>query len=366
VEIRFRVDGELTAYEDLPFNYRTALVSRIKIMANMDITEKRMPQDGKIRFRCYNGETIELRVATLPVGGLEDAMLRLLATGELVHMEDLQLDPMNYENLHSMSEKPYGLILCVGPTGSGKTTTLHALIEQVKKPTTKIITIEDPIEISQPGIRQVQVNRKIGLDFAAAMRSFLRSDPDIIMVGEMRDPETAKIGTEASLTGHLVLSTLHTNDAPETVIRLLDMGLDPFHFGDSLIGVISQRLVRKLCQRCRESYFPTEIEYRKILRACNEEFIATALGIQGREQMKLYRSQGCDACGGTGYWGRLAIHEVLVATDPIKKSIQLRGTVAEIREKAISEGMVTLLQDGIKKAMKGLTDFDQLRRISLK
>jgi type II secretory ATPase GspE/PulE/Tfp pilus assembly ATPase PilB-like protein len=186
------------------------------------------------------------------------------------------------------------------------------------------------------------------------------------MVGEMRDPETAKIGTEASLTGHLVLSTLHTNDAPETVIRLLDMGLDPFHFGDSLIGVISQRLVRKLCQRCRESYFPTEIEYRKILRACGEEFIATALGIEGREQMKLYRSQGCDACGGTGYWGRLAIHEVLVATDPIKKSIQLRGTVAEIREKAISEGMVTLLQDGIKKAMKGLTDFDQLRRISLK
>jgi type II secretory ATPase GspE/PulE/Tfp pilus assembly ATPase PilB-like protein/CheY-like chemotaxis protein len=366
VEIRFRVDGELTAYEDLPFNYRTALVSRIKIMANMDITEKRMPQDGKIRFRCYNGETVELRVATLPVGGLEDAMLRLLATGELVHMEDLQLDPMNYENLHSMSEKPYGLILCVGPTGSGKTTTLHALIEQVKKPTTKIITIEDPIEISQPGIRQVQVNRKIGLDFAAAMRSFLRSDPDIIMVGEMRDPETAKIGTEASLTGHLVLSTLHTNDAPETVIRLLDMGLDPFHFGDSLIGVISQRLVRKLCQRCRESYFPTEIEYRKILRACGEEFIATALGIEGREQLKLYRSQGCDACGGTGYWGRLAIHEVLVATDPIKKSIQLRGTVAEIREKAISEGMVTLLQDGIKKAMKGLTDFDQLRRISLK
>ena len=366
VDIRFRIDGELASYESLPFNYRTALVSRIKIMASMDITEKRLPQDGKIRFRCYNGETIELRVATLPVGGLEDAMLRLLATGELVHMEDLHLDPMNYENLHAMSEKPYGLILCVGPTGSGKTTTLHALVEQVKKPTTKILTIEDPIEISQPGIRQIQVNRKIGLDFAAAMRSFLRSDPDIIMVGEMRDSETAKIGTEASLTGHLVLSTLHTNDAPETVIRLLDMGLDPFHFGDSLIGVISQRLVRKLCQRCRESYFPTEIEYRKILRSCGEEFIATALGIEGREQMKLYRSQGCDACGGTGYWGRLAVHEVLVTTDPIKKIIQQRGTVAEIREKAVAEGMVTLLQDGIKKAMKGLTDFDQLRRISVK
>ena len=366
VDIRFRIDGELTPYEALPFNYRTALVSRIKIMANMDITEKRLPQDGKIKFRCYNGETIELRVATLPIGGLEDAMLRLLATGELLRLEDVHLDPLNYEHLLAMSEKPHGLILCVGPTGSGKTTTLHALIEQIKRPSLKIITIEDPIEISQPGIRQVQVNRKIGLDFAAAMRSFLRSDPDIIMVGEMRDPETAKIGTEASLTGHLVLSTLHTNDAPETVIRLLDMGLDPFHFGDSLIGIVSQRLVRSLCQRCRESYVPTEIEYRKILRACGEEFMSAKLGLAGREQLKLYRSQGCDACGGTGYWGRLAIHEVLVATDSIKRIIQKRGTVAEVRDKAVSEGMSTLLQDGIKKAMKGLTDFDQIRRVSMR
>jgi type II secretory ATPase GspE/PulE/Tfp pilus assembly ATPase PilB-like protein len=186
------------------------------------------------------------------------------------------------------------------------------------------------------------------------------------MVGEMRDPETAKIGTEASLTGHLVLSTLHTNDAPETVIRLLDMGLDPFHFGDSLIGIVSQRLVRSLCQRCRESYVPTEIEYRKILRTCGEDFVSSSLGITGREQMKLYRSQGCDACGGKGYWGRLAIHEVLVATDPIKRIIQKRGTVAEVRDKAVSDGMITLLQDGIKKALKGLTDFDQLRRVSVR
>jgi type II secretory ATPase GspE/PulE/Tfp pilus assembly ATPase PilB-like protein/CheY-like chemotaxis protein len=366
VDIRFRIDGDLTPYEALPFNYRTALVSRIKIMAGIDITEKRLPQDGKIKFRCYNGETIELRVATLPIGGLEDAMLRLLATGELLKLEDVHLDPLNYEHLLAMSEKPHGLILCVGPTGSGKTTTLHALVEQIKRPALKIITIEDPIEISQPGIRQVQVNRKIGLDFAAAMRSFLRSDPDIVMVGEMRDPETAKIGTEASLTGHLVLSTLHTNDAPETVVRLLDMGLDPFHFGDSLIGIISQRLVRSLCQRCRESYVPTEIEFRKIQRACGEEFIAATLEIAGREQLKLYRSQGCDACGGTGYWGRIAIHEVLVATEPIRRIIQKRGTVAEVREKAVSEGMILLLQDGIKKAMMGLTDFDQLRRVSMR
>ena len=366
VDIRFRIDGDLAPYEALPFNYRTALVSRIKIMAGMDITEKRLPQDGKIKFRCYNGETIELRVATLPIGGLEDTMLRLLATGELLRLEDVHLDPLNYEHLLAMSEKPHGLILCVGPTGSGKTTTLHALIEQIKRPALKIITIEDPIEISQPGIRQVQVNRKIGLDFSAAMRSFLRSDPDIIMVGEMRDPETAKIGTEASLTGHLVLSTLHTNDAPETVVRLLDMGLDPFHFGDSLVGIVSQRLVRSLCQRCRESYVPTEIEYRKILRTCGESFMSATLGITAREQLKLYRSQGCDACGGTGYWGRLAIHEVLVATDVIKRIIQKRGTVAEVRETAVSEGMTTLLQDGIKKAMKGLTDFDQLRRVSVR
>jgi len=293
-------------------------------------------------------------------------MLRLLATGELLRLEDVHLDPVNYEHLLAMSEKPHGLILCVGPTGSGKTTTLHALIEQIKRPALKIITIEDPIEISQPGIRQVQVNRKIGLDFAAAMRSFLRSDPDIIMVGEMRDPETAKIGTEASLTGHLVLSTLHTNDAPETVVRLLDMGLDPFHFGDSLIGIISQRLVRSLCQRCREAYVPTEIEYRKILRACGEGFLSAALGIGGREQLKLYRSQGCDACGGTGYWGRLAIHEVLVTSDAIRRVIQKRGTAAEVRDIAVSEGMTLLLQDGIKKAMKGLTDFDQLRRVSMR
>jgi type II secretory ATPase GspE/PulE/Tfp pilus assembly ATPase PilB-like protein len=366
VEIRFRVDGDCAVYQTVPFSYRAAIISRIKIMSNLDITVKRLPQDGKIKFRRSNGEELELRVASIPTqGGVEDIVMRLLAKGETMPLEDMGLLKRNYNELIKVINKPYGMILCVGPTGSGKTTTLHAALHHINRPDRKIWTAEDPVEITQYGLRQVQVQSKIGFDFAAAMRSFLRADPDIIMVGEMRDFETAKIGVEASLTGHLVLSTLHTNSAPETIVRLLDMGIDPLNFADALLGILAQRLVRTLCKNCKEQYHPTKDEYDEIAESYgSEEF--TKLGIPYDDNFKLYRSKGCDLCDKTGYKGRMGIHELVVATDGIKRLIQKHETVEAMRNKAMSEGMTTLLQDGILKSLRGLTDFMQVRRVCIK
>ncbi|HPC74480.1 MAG TPA: GspE/PulE family protein [Syntrophales bacterium] len=365
VEVRFRVDGDCTVYQTLPYEYRAAIVSRIKIMSNLDITERRLPQDGKIRFRRGKGEEIELRVATMPTqGSHEDVVLRILTKGKIMRLEDMALSPYNYDNLTDILEKPYGLILAVGPTGSGKTTTLHAAIHHINRQSIKIWTIEDPIEITQEGIRQVQVNPKIGLDFARAMRSFLRSDPDVIMVGEMRDFETAKIGIEASLTGHLVLSTLHTNSAPETVVRLLDMGLDPLNFADSLLGILAQRLAKCLCSDCRELYHPTREEYDAIATHYGEEAFAK-WGVPYSKNFTLYRPKGCPECGMTGYRGRIAVHELLINSDGIKSLIQRQATVDELREAAIEDGMSLLFQDGIHKVLDGLTDFDQVRRVCI-
>jgi len=262
-------------------------------------------------------------------------------------------------------KKPYGMILAVGPTGSGKTTTLHSALHQINKPETKIWTAEDPVEISQYGLRQVQVNPKIGFDFAHAMRAFLRADPDVIMVGEMRDYETAKIGVEASLTGHLVFSTLHTNSAPETIVRLLDMGIDPLNFADSLLGILAQRLVRTLCKKCREEYHPTREEYDELATNYGEELFA-GLNIPYNDNFKLHRAKGCNACGKTGYRGRMGVHELLVATNEIKRLIQKHENVETIRNMAISQGMSTLLQDGITKVIAGHTDFNQVRRVCIK
>ncbi|MFZ1036539.1 MAG: GspE/PulE family protein [Smithella sp.] len=366
VEIRFRVDGDCALYQTVPFSYRAAIISRIKIMSNLDITVKRMPQDGKIKFRRNTGEEIELRVATIPTqGGVEDVVMRILAKGETMPIEDMALTPRNYKELVNIISKPYGMILCVGPTGSGKTTTLHAALHHINRPDKKIWTAEDPVEITQYGLRQVQVQSKIGFDFAAAMRAFLRADPDVIMVGEMRDFETARTGVEASLTGHLVFSTLHTNSAPETIVRLLDMGIDPLNFADALLGILAQRLVRTLCKSCKEQYHPTKEEYDEIAESYGREDF-DKLNVPYNEDFKLYKPMGCSSCNGTGYKGRLGIHELLVGTDNIKRMVQKHETVEVMREQARKEGMTTLLQDGILKALKGSTDFMQVRRVCIK
>jgi len=271
----------------------------------------------------------------------------------------------NLDELVKVITKPYGMVLVVGPTGSGKTTTLHSALHHINTPDKKIWTAEDPVEITQYGLRQVQVQSKIGFDFAAAMRAFLRADPDVIMVGEMRDYETAKTGVEASLTGHLVFSTLHTNSAPETITRLLDMGIDPLNFADALLGILAQRLVRTLCKSCKEEYHPTKDEFEEIVESYGAESFAK-LGITYDDKFRLYRSRGCDACDKTGYKGRLGIHELVVATDSIKKLIMKKEPVEVLRAKAMEEGMTTLLQDGILKALKGMTDFNQVRRVCIK
>jgi len=366
VEVRFRVDGDCAIYQTVPYNYRAALVSRIKIMSNLDITVRRIPQDGKIKFRRSATDEIELRVATIPTqGNVEDVVMRILAKGETLPLEAMGMSKRNYAELLKVLEKPYGMILVVGPTGSGKTTTLHAALHHINTPDRKIWTAEDPVEITQYGLRQVQVQPKIGFDFAAAMRAFLRADPDVIMVGEMRDFETAKTGVEASLTGHLVFSTLHTNSAPETITRLLDMGIDPLNFADALLGILAQRLVRTLCKKCKESYHPTPDEYQEIVESYGPELFAQ-LNIPYTDNFVMYRPKGCDACDKTGYRGRMGIHELLVGTDEEKRLIQKHAHVEEMRDLAISQGMTTLLQDGIMKAIQGITDFKQVRRVCIK
>jgi type II secretory ATPase GspE/PulE/Tfp pilus assembly ATPase PilB-like protein len=366
VEVRFRIDGDCQLYQTVPYSYRGPIVARLKIMSNLDITVKRLPQDGKIKFKRGGAEEIELRVATIPTqGGVEDVVMRILAKGETLPLEAMGMLPRNYKELLSVCEKPYGMILVVGPTGSGKTTTLHAALHHINTPDRKIWTAEDPVEITQYGLRQVQVQPKIGFDFAAAMRSFLRADPDVIMVGEMRDFETAKTGVEASLTGHLVFSTLHTNSAPETITRLLDMGIDPLNFADALLGILAQRLVRTLCKNCKESYHPTKEEYNEMVESYGPEAFAK-LKMPYNDKFTLYRPKGCDACDRTGYKGRMGIHELLVGTDAMKKLIQKHSTIEEMRNTAMDEGMTTLLQDGIQKSIQGLTDFKQVRRVCIK
>jgi type II secretory ATPase GspE/PulE/Tfp pilus assembly ATPase PilB-like protein len=366
VDVRFRIDGDCIRYQTFPYNYRAAVVSRIKIMANLDITERRLPQDGKIRFKRGGGDEIELRIATIPTqGNVEDVVMRILAKGETMGLEDMAMSPENYKALVSMLEKPYGIILCVGPTGSGKTTTLHAALHHINTPDTKFWRAEDPVEITQEGLRQVQVNPKIGFDFSHAMRAFLRADPDVIMVGEMRDFETAKIGVEASLTGHLVFSTLHTNNAPETVVRLLDMGIDPFNFADSLLGVLAQRLIRTLCKKCKEAYHPTQEEYDHLADFYGSDLFPE-INVPYNEKFTLYRPKGCMECNNTGYKGRMGLHELVVNSDEIKRLIAKREPVEAIRQVAAQQGMRTLLQDGIQKVIKGLTDFKQVLAVCIK
>jgi type II secretory ATPase GspE/PulE/Tfp pilus assembly ATPase PilB-like protein len=363
--VRFRIDGECEKYLDVPASHRNALVQRLKIMSKLDISEKRKPQDGKIRFKGPMG-TIELRVATIPTaGGNEDVVMRILAASKPLPLEKMGFSERNITEFKKILQKPYGICLVVGPTGSGKTTTLHSGLGFINTVDMKIWTAEDPVEITQPGLRQVQVHPKIDFTFAVAMRSFLRADPDVIMVGEMRDHETAATGIEASLTGHLVFSTLHTNSAPETITRLLDMDIDPFNFADALLGIMAQRLVRTLCKECKEAYHPDQAEFGELMRDYGVEYW-DKLGIKYSPDVQLYRPKGCPKCGDTGYKGRMGVHELLVATDDIKRRIQKREPIDNLRKQAMADGMTTLLQDGIQKVLQGITDFKQVRAVCIK
>jgi type II secretory ATPase GspE/PulE/Tfp pilus assembly ATPase PilB-like protein len=287
-------------------------------------------------------------------------VLRILAASKPLPLDNMGMSATVLSGLKKVVSKPYGLVLCVGPTGSGKTTTLHSALGFINTVDMKIWTAEDPVEITQPGLRQVQVNPKIGFTFAHAMRAFLRADPDVIMVGEMRDLETAGTAVEASLTGHLVLSTLHTNSAPETVTRLIDMGLDPFSFADALLGVLAQRLARGLCKQCREQYSPSASELDELGAAYGVEAFQALLKEEHPFGLKLWKSSGCTACGNSGYKGRVALHELLVGSDDLKRSMQRKAPIDDIRKVAAEGGMITLLQDGVRKVLAGLTDLKQV------
>ena len=382
--IRFRIDGTLMPYIEVPAHFRQAMVTRLKIMCDLDISERRRPQDGKIKFKKYGPLDIELRVATIPSsGGVEDVVMRILAAGEPIPLNQLGLTSHNRERVVKTVEKPYGLFYVCGPTGSGKTTTLHSILSHLNRSETKIWTCEDPVEITQKGLRQVQINKKAGIDFALVMRAFLRADPDIIMVGESRDKETVSMGVEASLTGHLVFSTLHTNSAPESIIRLLDMGMDPFNFADALLGILAQRLTKKLCA-CKAVYVPEPDELQLFAAEYAEELSHSAAWqldpagetqrlIEGWSQMhgqdgqiNLYRAVGCDKCNQTGYKGRIGLHELLIADEEIKKLIQQRARVTEIFAAGVQSGMHTLKMDGMEKVMMGLTDLKMVRSVCMR
>ena len=383
-QVRFRKDGTLLPYVEIPSAYRNAVVARIKIMCDLDISEKRRPQDGKILFRKFAPLNIELRVATIPsAGGVEDIVMRILASGDPIPLDNIGLSPVALNMLKGVVTQPYGLFLVCGPTGSGKTTTLHSVLGYINTPQTKIWTAEDPVEITQKGLRQVQMNPKAGLTFATAMRAFLRADPDVIMVGEMRDHETTSVGIEASLTGHLVMSTLHTNSAPESIVRLLDMGMDPFNFADAMLGILAQRLIKRLCKHCKKASVASQEEISQLLaeyceelkqaggqdpdalpkKTC-EDWVRNYANEKG--EFTLYHPVGCPECNGMGYSGRLGIFELLQGSEAIKRHIQERARVSELFSTALREGMRTLKQDGIEKVLQGITDMQQVRAACIK
>ena len=359
--VRYRVDGLCHIAHEIPTPYKKALLSRLKIMSNLDITERRKPQSGKIAIR-YKNQKIEYRIETTPtVGSNEDAVLRILAKSDPIPLEKMGFSSRDRKIFEDVVSRPSGIVLCVGPTGSGKTTTLHSALGFVNKPDRKIWTAEDPVEITQKGLRQVQVNPKIGFTFQEALRSFLRSDPDIIMIGEMRDRETAKTAIEASLTGHVVFSTLHTNSAPETIVRLVEMGMDPISFSEALSAVIAQRLVRRLCIKCKKAFKPDKVLLERLKEAYGAEWFAKhRMDVQ---EQSLKQKVGCKECDGIGYRGRTAIFELLENTNRIRKAIKDKASAEDLKLIALENGMRTLRMDGIEKIFLGITDLDEILRV---
>lgn len=358
-EVRFRIDGQCSHVLRIPKHNVMSVIARLKVMADLDISVKRKPQDGKIKFTTTRADNIELRMATIPTaGGNEDVVLRILADSKPLPLEDITPARV-FNRMTDVIQRPHGMFLVVGPTGSGKTTTLHSALHFINTPEKKIWTAEDPVEITQYRLRQVQVQPSIGYTFATAMRAFLRADPDVIMIGEMRDRETAGMAIEASLTGHLVFSTLHTNSAAETIVRLIDMGLDPFNFSDSLLGILAQRLVRTLCNECKEAYTPSKKEFDHLVQSYGILFY-DHIQTHYSEGLKLYRAKGCTACNHSGYKGRAGLFELLVANQKIKDMIIDRATSEEIKQEAINNGMTVLLQEGIQLIFDGRTDFKQV------
>ncbi len=353
LRVRYRIDGVLHETQRAPKQIQSGVISRVKIMSDIDIAERRKPQDGRMSV-VQDGRKIDLRVATLPTVWGEKIVMRILdnSTASL-DLRDLSFLDENYETYRESYTKPYGMILVTGPTGSGKSTTLYATLNAVSRPEINVITVEDPVEYRLAGINQVQVNPKAGLTFAGALRSILRSDPDVVLLGEIRDHETAQIAIEAALTGHLVLSTLHTNDAPSAITRLIEMGIEPFLVGSALDAVVAQRLARKLCDKCKEPYEPTEVEL----------IAARFPWSPGEEIPVLYRTVGCSTCSKTGYRGRIALHEVMRVTEAIERHAVAHSSSADIARTAREEGMVPLREDGWRKVIMGQTSIEEIMRV---
>nr|WP_235565608.1 ATPase, T2SS/T4P/T4SS family [Microbacterium sp. Root166] len=352
--VRFRIDGVLHEMQKADRSIQDGVISRLKIMSSIDIAERRKPQDGRLSVE-HEGRAIDLRVATLPTVWGEKIVMRILDnSGQAMALSDLRFSSINEQRFREAISRPHGMILATGPTGSGKSTTLYTALKTVANPRINVITVEDPVEYRMAGINQVQVNNRAGLTFASALRSILRSDPDVVLVGEIRDKETAVISIEAALTGHLVLSTLHTNDAPSALTRLTEIGTEPFLVATALSAVIAQRLARRLCLRCRAAYTePTEV-----LRS---------LGFphDPHDVPQLYRAVGCVSCSGTGYRGRIGLHEVMTMTDELEQLLVMRSTGTEMRQMAIQQGMVSLREDGWSKVAQGLTTIEEVLRVSL-
>jgi type IV pilus assembly protein PilB len=354
LRVRYRIDGVLHEVMSPPKSVQNGMISRLKIMADINIAERRIPQDGRIGLKVQN-KAIDIRVATLPTVHGEKVVMRLLdKSSVLLQLQDLGFQPENFRRFQDSYKKPYGMILVTGPTGSGKSTTLYATLNILNQTHVNIITVEDPVEYRLPGVNQVQVNPKAGLTFASALRSILRSDPDIVLIGEIRDRETAQIAVEAALTGHLVLSTLHTNDSASAMTRLTEMGIEPFLVSSALDSILAQRLARKLCDRCKEPYVPTEEE----LQAVGFPFDPAT-----EELPKLYRPVGCTSCGKTGYRGRMAIHEVMTVTEEIERATVERASSDEVARLAHDQGMAFLRDDGMEKVRQGLTSIEEIMRV---
>ncbi|PLX43368.1 MAG: type II secretion system protein GspE [Deltaproteobacteria bacterium] len=351
--VRYRIDGMLYKVLSPPRALQAPIVSRVKIMAGLDIAEKRLPQDGRIRIKLA-GKDIDIRVSVLPTAFGERVVMRLLdKTSVVLRLEDLGLGGTRLEAFKNLITKPNGIILSTGPTGSGKTTTLYSALSRINSEDINIITVEDPIEYQIRGIGQIQVNPKIDLTFAAGLRSILRQDPDVIMVGEIRDPETAEIAIQSSLTGHLVFSTLHTNDASSAVTRLIEMGIEPFLVSSSILAILAQRLVRKLCPTCREPYTPEDAELSQL-----------GIAREALPEGVLYRAMGCDECKNTGYKGRTGIYELLVLADAVRSHITSNADASTIKRAAMKAGMLTLREDGAKKAAAGITSASEVIRVT--